>query len=121
MELVTMSHDELQQNETDGSRMSFMLPKLQKQRSLRGLIGDCLNSQSDGSLDMAAPLMRIDENPGSGSTTASAPALEIRSARPQTRAESTNGHTRSRKQETTGLYENTKVGHTGLWRRVFRR
>lgn len=121
MEPVTRSYGELRQNETDGPPMSFMLPKLEKQRSLRDLIGDCLNSQSDGSLDMAAPLMRIDKNPGSGGTTASAPASAIRGTKPETRTESTNGNARSRSQETTGLCKNTKVGHSGLWRRVFRR
>jgi hypothetical protein len=121
MVFATRSVEEFQQSETGEPFPTVKLPKLGHQRSLQSLIGEELSSQCHGSLEMAALLMRRDENADSDGATIGAPASETPDERHETPAASTRGHKSIQDQETAYLHRDTGFPHASLWRRLFGR
>lgn len=120
MEPATRSIEKLQRSETGKPFTSPTLPTLVHQRSLQNLIEEELSSQDDLSLEMAALLMRRDENPDFDGATIETTDSETQNNWPRTSVHSASDESRQ-DHKTAGLHNDTLIVHTSFWGRLFKR
>lgn len=118
---ATRSIEELQRSETVEPSTSLKLLTLVRQLSLQNLIGEEMSPRGDGSLEMAALLMRRDENADFDCATIEAPTSETQDERPETPPASTSGHKSIQGQATAYLHNDTRFPRASLRRRLSKR
>lgn len=120
MEPAPRSIKELQVSETGKPFTSVRLPTLGHQRSLQNLIEEELSSHDDRSLEMAAILMRRDENPDFDGATIGTTDSKTQNKTPKTPADSASDESRQ-DHKTTALHNDTLIVHRTFWSRLFKR
>ncbi|KAK2611644.1 hypothetical protein N8I77_004974 [Diaporthe amygdali] len=125
MDPVARSIEERQQMEARENIRCLDLPRLGYQQSLRDLIEDDLQLREDGSIEMAALLLRRDEGPDSEDATIAVPSSEAQNESSEVEQgnllDPDNGDESSHDPKTTDSQSGTKVAQETFWRRIVKR